>query len=239
MKAAVLRALGTPLSIETVPDPVAGSGEVVVDVAAARVLAYANEVLSGARPYPVELPMIPGAGAIGRVVTLGPDATKLAIGDWVFCDPTVRARDDALAPDIILQGLIAPGPGPMKLHRHFHDGSWAERVRVPTENVTRIGAITAVDDRWCLLGTFLVPFGGLLAIGVRAGESVLVSGATGSFGAVMPARTRQCRPRKLVWNMGFSSAVSRRALICGLMRFVRFQFSGQKPHVASSIVSGP
>jgi alcohol dehydrogenase len=184
MKAAVLRALGTPLSIETVPDPVAGSGEVVVDVAAARVLAYANEVLSGARPYPVELPMIPGAGAIGRVVTLGPDATKLAIGDWVFCDPTVHARDDALAPDIILQGLIAPGPGPMKLHRHVHDGSWAERVRVPTENVTRIGAITAVDAaRWCLLGTFLVPFGGLLAIGVRAGESVLVSGATGSFGA--------------------------------------------------------
>jgi alcohol dehydrogenase len=135
MKAAVLRALGTPVAIETVSDPVAGSGEVVVGCGRRRVLADANEVLSGARPYPVELPMIPGAGAIGRVLTLGSDATKLAMGDWVF-DPTVRARDDALAPDIILRGLIAPGPGPMKLHRHFHDGSWAELVRVPTENVT-------------------------------------------------------------------------------------------------------
>ena len=42
MKAAVLRSFGSPLAIETVPDPVLGTGEVIVDVMASRVLAYAD-----------------------------------------------------------------------------------------------------------------------------------------------------------------------------------------------------
>ena len=87
------------------PDPSLGTGEVIVDVMASRVLAYANEVLSGERKYLLELPVVPGPGAIGRVRATGPDATHLAEGDWVYCDPTVRSRDDALSPDITLQGL--------------------------------------------------------------------------------------------------------------------------------------
>ena len=107
MKAAVLNAFGSPLAIETVPEPLLGTGEVIVDVAASRVLAYANEVLSGERKYLLELPIVPGPGAIGRVRATGPDATRLRPGDWVYCDPTVRSRDNARSPDIALQGLTA------------------------------------------------------------------------------------------------------------------------------------
>ena len=67
MKAAVLKAFGSPLVVETMPDPVLGTGEVIVDVVATRVLSYANEVFSGARKYLIELPMVPGPGAIGRI----------------------------------------------------------------------------------------------------------------------------------------------------------------------------
>ncbi len=101
MKAAVLQAFGTPLRIENLPDPQPGAGELVVDVMAAPVLAYAAEVFSGTRPYPMLLPLAVGCGGIGRVRAVGPDATRLAPGDWVFCDPTVRARDEATAPDIM------------------------------------------------------------------------------------------------------------------------------------------
>ncbi|UVE67302.1 medium chain dehydrogenase/reductase family protein [Burkholderia pyrrocinia] len=184
MKAAILKSLGTPLAIETMPDPVLGTGEVVVDVVAAPVLPYAREVFSGERQYPIELPIVPGCGAIGRVRQTGPDATKLQPGDWVFCDPTVRARDDALMPDIVLQGWSARGEGGKQLQRHFHDGPFAERLRVPTENAVRIGDIPPADAaRWCALNTLLVPYGGLLASDLRAGEIVLVSGATGNFGS--------------------------------------------------------
>ena len=56
-------------------------------------------------------------------------------------------------------------------------------MRLPTENAIPIGAIDARDAaRWCALGTLLVPYGGFLAAGLHAGETALVSGATGSFG---------------------------------------------------------
>jgi alcohol dehydrogenase len=183
MKAAILKSFGTPLSIETVPDPVLGSGEVIVDVVATGVLAYAHEVFSGKRNYVLHLPVIPGSSSIGRVREVGPDATRLRVGDWVYCDPTVRSRDSSLVPDLLLQGLTALNDAGAQLHRYFHDGSFAERMRLPTENVTRLdGFDPATAPSWCALGQLLVPFGGLLAADLQAGETVVVNGATGAFG---------------------------------------------------------
>lgn len=184
MKAAVLKTLGQPLVVETVPDPVLGTGEVIVDVVAAGMLAYARDVFSGKRQYLLELPIVPGSGGIGRVRAIGPDATRLAVGDWVFVDPTVRGRDDAVAPDIILQGLTAGSEAALRLQRYYHDGAFAERVRVPTENAVPIGAIDPAEaGRWLGLGKLLVPYGGLLAGRLLAGETLLVNGATGAFGS--------------------------------------------------------
>lgn len=184
MTAAVLHAFGSPLSVETLPDPVLGTGEVLVDIAAAPVQHYAAEVLSGARQYMLGLPIVPGAGAVGRVRALGPDATRLAVGDWVSCDPTVRARDDAQTPDITLQGVSARGPGGLHLQQYYHDGSFAEQMRVPTENAVQIGNIDASEaGAWCALNLMLVRYGGLLAAGLAAGETLVVSGATGTLGS--------------------------------------------------------
>ncbi|TGD99270.1 alcohol dehydrogenase catalytic domain-containing protein [Methylobacterium nonmethylotrophicum] len=184
MQAAVLKAFGSPLVVEEVPDPVIGTGEVIVDVVAAPVLSYADEVFSGARRYLLPPPVIPGCGAVGRVRTVGPDATKLRVGDWVFCDPTVRSRDDAVMPDIVLQGWSARGEGGQRLQGYHRHGAFAEQVRVPTENAIRIGALTPEEAApWCAINTLLVPFGGLLAANLQAGETLLVSGATGHFGS--------------------------------------------------------
>ena len=188
MKAAVLNAFGSPLAIEAVPDPLLGTGEVIVDVAASRVLAYANEVLSGERNYLLELPVVPGPGAIARIRATGPDATRLRPGDWVYCDPTIRSRDNVLSPDIALQGLTGGSEGGLRLQRYFRDGAWAEQMRLPTENAVPIGEIDEKDAaRWCALGTLLVPYGGFLAAQLQAGEIALVNGATGSFGSAAVA----------------------------------------------------
>lgn len=109
MEAVVLKAWGEPLVYSDVPEPVCGSGEVLVEVVAAPVLSYTNEVFSGQRHYLLDLPAIPGCGAVGKVLETGPDATQLKKGMWVFCDPTVRSRDSALMPDIVLQGWSARG----------------------------------------------------------------------------------------------------------------------------------
>lgn len=184
MRAAILKAFGTPLSLETIAEPVLGTGEVIVDVHACPVLSYANEVLSGARNYLLDLPVIPGSGVIGRVHAFGPDATQLKVGDWVYCDPTVRSRDNALTPDITLQALSAAGPGGLHLQKYYRDGGWAEKIRVPTENAIRIGDINEQDaPAWCALGTLLVPYGGFIAGAFQPGETVLINSATGKFGS--------------------------------------------------------
>lgn len=184
MKAAVLKEFAGALSVETWPDPVLGTGEVIVDMVAAPVLSYAGEVFSGKRQYLLKLPVVPGAGGVGQVRQVGPDATKLKVGDWVFCDPTVRSRDNVLTPDITLQGLSARGEGGLRLQEYFRDGAYAEQLRLPTENVFRLGELDSVQAaQWCALNTLLVPYGGLYAAGLRAGETVLISGATGNFGS--------------------------------------------------------
>jgi len=188
MKAAVLEEFGKPLVVREMPAPELGTGEVLVDVVAAPVLPYAAEVFRGERNYALTLPVVPGAGAVGRVRATGPDATRLAPGDWVLCDPAVRSRDDALTPDITLQGLSARGEGGLFLQRHFGHGSYAGQVLVPTENAVPLGPVDPAEaGRWAALTLCLVPYGGLLAAELRPGETVLVSGATGNFGSAAVA----------------------------------------------------
>lgn len=184
MKAAVLNAFRTPLRIETLPDPRPGAGEVVVDVRAAMVLSYTNEVFDAVRPYGLDLPMAPGCGAIGRIRAVGPDATRLSPGDWVFCDPTVRARDEPMAPDIMLQGWTAPSDGAKRLQAQYRHGAFAERMLTPMESVFPLGPIDPTEaGRWCAMGIALVPYGGLLAAGMQPGQTMLITGATGNFGS--------------------------------------------------------
>jgi alcohol dehydrogenase len=184
MKAAVLKSFGSPLVVEDVAELVLGTGEVIVDVVAAGVLAYAGDIFSGKRGYLLSPPVIPGAGGVGRVRALGPDAATLAVGDWVFCDPTVRSRDNASAPTIVLQGITAGDERGLGLQRYVHDGAWAQRVRVPTENAVPIGPIEREQaPLWSTLGRYLVPHGGFVAADLRPGETVVINGATGAFGS--------------------------------------------------------
>jgi len=184
MKAAVLNEFGSPLELTTLPDLVLGTGEVIVDVVAAHVLSYTGEVLRGERNYALELPLAPGTAAVGRVQATGPDSTRLRPGDWVLCDITVRSRDDLQAPDIVLQGWSARGSGGRQLMRHYRHGAFASQMMIPTENAIPLGPIDEADaGRWCALDLLLVPYGGLTAVDLQAGETVLVSGATGNYGS--------------------------------------------------------
>ncbi len=188
MKAAIFKAIGQPLTIEDIPEPVPGAGEVLVRVLSAPIFSYAQEVFNGQRHYPLLLPLAPGCGAIGIVEKTGPDATRLKPGQLVFCDPTVRSRDDALSPDIMLQGWIAPGEGAQKLQAHFRHGSFAEKMLLPLENAVSLEHVRSIDPTKLIwLGTLLVSYGGLLAAGLQPGQVILVNGATGHFGSAAVA----------------------------------------------------
>ncbi len=184
MKALVFEQVGQLPAMRDVAAPTLEPGDAVVDVVAAPILAYHREVFFGQRSMLFELPFIPGTGAIGRVSALGAGATTLKVGDWVYCDPTIRARDAFGLVPISLQGLTAGGPDALQVQSQYRDGSWAEQLRLPLENVVPLGEVDAASaSQWLLLGTMLVPYGGLRSVGLQAGETVVVNGATGNFGS--------------------------------------------------------
>ena len=95
MRALVCNAYGPPesLVIEERDDPVAGSGQIVVDVAAAGINFPDVLVISGTYQVKTPPPFVPGNEAAGIVSSIGPDTSLFAVGDKVI----VTSRGDAFA----------------------------------------------------------------------------------------------------------------------------------------------
>jgi NADPH:quinone reductase-like Zn-dependent oxidoreductase len=88
MKAIVVHEYGGPdvLKFEDYPDPVPGSGEVLVKVAAASVNPIDIKRRSGLTKdfYPMTFPSLIGVDISGTVIKLGPEVEGFAVGDQVF-----------------------------------------------------------------------------------------------------------------------------------------------------------
>ncbi|MFC0685371.1 MULTISPECIES: zinc-dependent alcohol dehydrogenase [Sphingomonadaceae] len=83
MRAAVAREYGAPLTIEQVPIPTPGPGEVLVKVVASGVCHTDLHAIDGDWPVKAPLPLIPGHEGVGHVVALGAGVTDLKEGDAV------------------------------------------------------------------------------------------------------------------------------------------------------------
>lgn len=200
-RALVLTDPSKPLTIQERPIPAATPGTALLRVLAAPVLSYASQVFQQGNPrgYPYPLPMVPGpSSCVARVAAVPPDAVKLRPGALVWADGTVVARDDQDA--VALQGLFDGfGDGSRALLRDaLRDGSMAEYVLAPLENVHALDEAVLLGrpdgGRPLRLGYeaadlafifwLLVPYGGLRDVGLRVGETVIVAPATGPFGGV-------------------------------------------------------
>ena len=86
MKAVVCNAWGLPdsLVVEELPDPVAGPGQVVLDVMAAGVNFPDVLIIQGKYQFKPELPFTPGSEMSGVVRSVGEDVTHLKPGDKVI-----------------------------------------------------------------------------------------------------------------------------------------------------------
>ena len=137
--------------------------------------------------------MTAGTSAIGRVAAVGPDAALLEPGQLVMVDCTVRGRDDPTA--VFLSGIHEGySLGSRKLmHGEWKDSTYAEFAKVPLEtcevlNETKLlgspvkgGLGYRVEDLG-YIPALMVPYGGLKDIDLKAGETVIISPATGAFG---------------------------------------------------------
>ena len=85
MKAALLTDYHTPLEMAEVPVPKIGSDEVLVQIEASG-LCFTDVHIWKGEHAPPALPLIMGHEGVGRVVALGPNASRLKIGDRVGID---------------------------------------------------------------------------------------------------------------------------------------------------------
>jgi len=83
MKAAVVHAFDAPLSVDEVPKPVPGDGEVLVRIEASGLCHTDIHAAHGDWPVKPQPPFTPGHEGVGLVEALGPGVTEVAIGDRV------------------------------------------------------------------------------------------------------------------------------------------------------------
>jgi NADPH:quinone reductase-like Zn-dependent oxidoreductase len=185
MNAIVLSETGAPevLKLGSAPDPVPGPGEVVVALRAAALNRRDVFLRKGIAPSP--LPVIPGSDGAGTVRALGEGVSGHSEGDEVIVLPSLGwgGGEDAPAPGFRILG----GPD---------DGTYAELVKIPAENVFPKPARLSWEEAAAL------PLGGLTAYRalvsrarIRPGETVLIIGIGGGVAtiALHIARAAGCR----------------------------------------------
>jgi NADPH:quinone reductase-like Zn-dependent oxidoreductase len=154
MKAVLLINHGGPemLRYGEAPDPIAGPGEVVVDIHAASVNAADYKVRLGGGRYSLSrFPHILGRDFSGVVSTLGAGVTDFAVGDAVF-GVTDQGIEGAYAEKIAIKAAIIA----KKPDRLSH-------VEAAALGLTSLTALTAIEDTAHL----------------KAGQTILIQGGAG------------------------------------------------------------
>lgn len=185
MNAVVLTETGAPdvLRIGSAPDPVAGAGEVVVALRAAALNRRDVYLRKGIAPSP--LPVIPGSDGAGVVRSVGAGVSGVSEGDEVVILPSLGwgGGEDAPAPGFRILG----GPD---------DGTYAELIRLPAENVLPKPARLSFEEAAALPLAGLTAYRALVSRArIRPGETVLILGIGGGVAtmALHIARAAGCR----------------------------------------------
>jgi alcohol dehydrogenase len=185
MKAWRLDRLGGTLRLEDAPIPEPRPGGIVVKVEASALMSYLKAYVEGRLPIysPPDGPFTPGGNAIGIVHAIGPEVYHVKVGQRVAISSHIVANENAPEPAQFLLGITAGPPG-KSLQADWRDGTLAEYALVPKSCVTPIDGLEAFSaTELSVLPRFAVPYGGLVRGHLAGGETIVVTGATGSYGS--------------------------------------------------------
>jgi NADPH:quinone reductase-like Zn-dependent oxidoreductase len=198
MRAVLLKGHGGFEQLEhrdDVPAPAPAAGEVLIEIGAAAVnntdintrVGWYSKSITGAAPTSgtattvdakdsgwsgnaVQFPRIQGADACGRIVAVGVGVDGARIGERVLVNPIFSAGD-------------AESGATVSYFGSDRDGAFADFATVPTANACRITSSLSDIE----LASFPCSYGAaenmLTRAGVAAGESVIVTGASGGVGS--------------------------------------------------------
>ncbi|MFD1981572.1 alcohol dehydrogenase family protein [Mesorhizobium newzealandense] len=229
-----------------VPSP--ASGEVLVKVSACgmnntdvwvRQGAYGTEEDAAAvstwrrQGNTLTFPRIQGTDTVGQIVAVGDGVSPDRIGDRVMVDFSIYNRDDDSLADIDYMG-------------HGRDGGYAEYQAVPAENAHVVDTTLSDIELATFCCAYLTGEQMLERAGLKAGERVLVTGASGGVGSgiVQLARARGAIPyavvgkgkEQAVLDIGAEAVITRGVI--DLPQAVATATGGQPIDVVADLVGG-
>jgi propanol-preferring alcohol dehydrogenase len=175
MKAAVVRAFGKPLSIERVPIPRPGPGEVLVRIHASGVCHTDVHAADGDWPVKPTPPFIPGHEGAGVVAELGAGVSDLVVGarvgvPWLHdacgrCEPCLSGWETLCA----------------RQHNTGYsvDGGFAQYAIARADFAAPIPEGLSFADAAPILCAGVTTYKGLKETGARPGQWVAISGIGG------------------------------------------------------------
>jgi alcohol dehydrogenase len=185
MKAWRLEKLGGKLSLKEIPVPETRAGSVLVKVANVSLVSYLRAYTKGKLPVynPPGQEFTMGSNAIGHIEAIGQDIWHLKKGQRVVISSHITARENTEDPAMILLGITRAGDTAIPVQQDWPDGTLAEYVLVPAETVTPLDGLEKFSNAEIAAVTRLVvPYGGLLKGRLQPGETIIINGATGSYG---------------------------------------------------------
>jgi len=175
MRAAVVHKFRGPLTIEEVPVPEPGPGQVLVRVAASGVCHTDLHAADGDWPVRPKLPFIPGHEGVGHVAALGAGVTSLKEGDRVGVPWLHSACGEC---EYCLTGWETLCPNQQNTG-YSVDGGFAEYVLAPAAYVGRLPDGIDFVQAAPLLCAGLTTYKGLKETDAKPGDWVVVSGVGG------------------------------------------------------------
>lgn len=196
MKAAILEGYnkdGRELTVKEIPMPTAKNDEVLVRIHTAGVNPLDNMIIKGEVRLivPYKFPLVMGNEFVGVIEQLGAGVSRFAVGDRVY--------------------------GRMPLNRI---GAFAEYAAVRQDAIARVPDYLSDEEAACVPLTALTAVQALELMQPKAGETIFISGGTGSLGA-MAIPVAKSMGLTVITNG--NAANRERVLALGVDRFIDYK----------------
>ncbi len=228
MKAAIMRQVGAPLSLEDVPVPRIGAGEALIESRTSGICGTDLHILSGHGYVPM-LPHILGHEPAGVVVEVASDVTRVKPGDRVVphlffscnaCVYCLSGRSQQCGNLLGILGVLCPG-------------AFAEYFKVPAENLFVLPDSVPFAEGGLIADAVVTGLHAVRRSGLKAGDSAVVLGVGGVGQIIVQVAAAQgirvaaadLVPEKLelAWGMGASAVFSakRDAALAGVLDWLQ------------------
>jgi NADPH:quinone reductase len=182
MRAVAADRFGPPsvLSVHELPVPKPGPHEVLIRLDTAGVGSWDVSIRNGSwkKPGPAHFPLVPGVDGAGTVVARGAHVRRVRPGDKVYGYEFGNRQG----------------------------GFYAEYAVADADHVARVPSKLDLEEAAIVATTGLTALQGIEALRLRAGETVLIFGATGAVGTMAVQFAAQRKARVLATATGKAAA---------------------------------